>query len=113
MHDRILAHQDALLLPSVRAYASELGLDLERFWVDLRGRKHAARVAEDVESVDASGVTGTPSFFVNGRRHGGGYGLATVAQLVRESCRRRASSTMTPCLTRPPREPTQPRRQRR
>ncbi|MBD0328687.1 MAG: Na+/H+ antiporter NhaA [Thermoleophilia bacterium] len=85
MHDRLLAHQDALLLPHLRRYAREIGLDEERFWDELRGRAHAPRVAEDVDSADASGVTGTPSFFVNGRRHEGAYDADTLARLVREA----------------------------
>jgi Na+/H+ antiporter NhaA len=87
MHDRLLAHQDALLLPDLREYAREIGLDEERFWDDLRNREHAARVAEDVDSADASGVTGTPAFFVNGRRHEGPYDVATLSRLVREALR--------------------------
>ena len=50
-------------------HAAELGLDLDRFSEDLRRRRHAPRVAEDVASADASGVSGTPTFFINGRRH--------------------------------------------
>jgi Na+/H+ antiporter NhaA len=85
MHDLLLAHQDALELPDLRRYATELGLDPDRFWGELRGRKHAARIAEDVDSADASRVTGTPSFFVNGRRHEGAYDVETLSGLVRES----------------------------
>lgn len=31
---------------------------------------------EDVDSADLSGVSGTPTFFVNGRRHNGAYDIA-------------------------------------
>ena len=41
------------------------------------------RVAEDVESADASGVSGTPTFFINGRRHYGAYDVATLSAAVR------------------------------
>jgi protein-disulfide isomerase len=85
MHDRLLARQDALLLPQLRRYADECGLDLDQFMADLRTRKHAPRIAEDVDSADASGVTGTPSFFLNGRRHDGPYDVATLTRLVREA----------------------------
>jgi protein-disulfide isomerase len=44
---------------------------------------HAERVAEDVASADTSGVAGTPSFFINGRRHGGAYDVATLSAAVR------------------------------
>ena len=85
MHDLLLAHQDALEPPDLRRYASELGLDVEQFWDDLRARTHAPRVADDVDSADASRVTGTPSFFVNGRRHEGAYDIETLSKLVREA----------------------------
>jgi len=85
MHDLLISHQDALELPDLRRYAAELGLDLERFWADLRARTHAPRVAEDVDSADASRVTGTPSFFVNGRHDDGAYDIETLTRLVREA----------------------------
>ena len=50
------------------------------------------RVAEDVASADASGVSGTPTFFVNGRRHQGAYDIDTLISVVR-AARRRASLT--------------------
>ena len=84
MHDLLISHQDALLLPDLRRYAEKIGLEQGRFWDELRERKHAARVAEDVESADASRVTGTPGLFVNGRRHEGAYDSASLAQLVRD-----------------------------
>jgi hypothetical protein len=48
-------------------------------------RAHGPRVAEDVDSADASRVTGTPSFFVNGRRHDGAYDVEALSNLVRET----------------------------
>ena len=85
IHDLLITHQDALELSDLERYAAELGLDLDRFSDDLRERRHAPRIAEDVDSADLSGVTATPSFFVNGRRHDGGYDLATLTGLVREA----------------------------
>ena len=64
-------------------HARELGLDVGRFVEELRARVHRGRVLEDIESADASGVAGTPTFFVNGRRHHGAYDLETLSQLVR------------------------------
>ena len=83
MHDRLLAAQDELTVRDLKRHAEELGLDVERFWDDLRRREHSDRVAEDVASADTSGVAGTPSFFVNGRRHQGAYDLATLSAAVR------------------------------
>ena len=64
-------------------YAARLGLDAERFERDLRERTGAGRVAEDVEGADLSGVSGTPTFFINGRRHPGAYDIASLSAAVR------------------------------
>jgi predicted DsbA family dithiol-disulfide isomerase len=64
-------------------YAEQLGLDVESFTNALRVHAGAARVAEDVDSADLSGVSGTPTFFINGRRHYGAYDIATLSAAVR------------------------------
>jgi Na+/H+ antiporter NhaA len=83
MHDRLLVSQDELSADDLRRHAEELGLDGERFWDELRRRQYAERVAEDVASADTSGVAGTPSFFINGRRHQGAYDVDTLSAAVR------------------------------
>jgi protein-disulfide isomerase len=83
MNDKLLQHQDALTTPDLVGYAEELGLDVDRFLDELRRREHTERVAEDVASADASGVAGTPSFFINGRRHRGAYDIDTLTAAVR------------------------------
>jgi Na+/H+ antiporter NhaA len=83
MHDLLLEHQDALSVDDVIGYGEQLGLDLDRFADDLRARDGAARVASDVDSADLSNVSGTPTFFVNGRRHYGAYDSATLSTAVR------------------------------
>jgi protein-disulfide isomerase len=83
MHDLLLDHQDALRPKDLIGYAGELGLDVERFTEDLRRHAGAARVARDVDSADLSGVSGTPTFFVNGRRHHGAYDIETLSAAVR------------------------------
>jgi Na+/H+ antiporter NhaA len=90
LYDALLAHQDTLTAPDLRRHAEALGLDVDRFWEDLRRHEHAPRVAEDVASADASGVSGTPTFFINGRRHHGAYDITTLTVAVR-AARRRAS----------------------
>jgi Na+/H+ antiporter NhaA len=83
MHDLLLGNQGALRLPDLIGYAEQLGLDIERFTNALRAHAGAARVAEDVDSADLSGVSGTPTFFINGRRHYGAYDIATLSAAVR------------------------------
>jgi protein-disulfide isomerase len=83
MHDLLLARQDALLAKDLIDYAGEVGLNVERFQDDLQGRVGASRVAEDVDGADLSGVSGTPTFFVNGRRHYGAYDIEALSLAVR------------------------------
>jgi protein-disulfide isomerase len=96
MYDLLLAHQDALRPDDLIAYAEQLGLDVERFTDDLRAHAGAARVAEDVDSADLSGVSGTPTFFINGRRHYGAYDIATLSAAVRAAGARASLTTATP-----------------
>jgi Na+/H+ antiporter NhaA len=96
MHDRLLSHQDALAPADLFRHASDLGLDLDRFSDDVRRRRHAGRVAGDVRSADASGVSGTPTFFVNGRRHQGVYDIETLARAVKAAARRKAAISPAP-----------------
>lgn len=83
MHDLLLEHQGPFRLSDLISYAEQLGLDAERFADDLRRHAGAARIAEDVDSADLSGVSGTPTFFINDRRHHGAYGVDMLATAVR------------------------------
>jgi Na+/H+ antiporter NhaA len=93
LHDLLLDHQDALGLRDLIGYAEQLGLDVERFATDLREHVGAARVADDVDSADLSGVSGTPTFFINGRRHYGAYDIATLSAAVRAAGARAVLAT--------------------
>ncbi len=83
LHDLLLEHQGALTVRDLMGYATSLGLDTERFTADLRKHAGAARVAEDTDSADLSGVSGTPTFFVNGMRHYGAYDIESLSKAVK------------------------------
>ncbi|MGW3864745.1 Na+/H+ antiporter NhaA, partial [Streptomyces sp. NPDC005047] len=89
MHDLLMDRQDELGERDLLRHARELGLDIEVFREDLARRRGARRVAEDVDSADLSGVSGTPTFFVNGRRHRGAFDIDALKRAV-EQARRRA-----------------------
>ncbi len=90
MYETLLAHQDALAARELFGHANRMGLDGDRFRAYLQKRKGIGRVAEDVESADASGVSGTPTFFINGRRHYGAYDVDTLSNAVRAARARAA-----------------------
>ncbi|SHN76451.1 Na+/H+ antiporter NhaA [Geodermatophilus obscurus] len=79
MHDRLFAGQDRLMPADLLEHAAAAGLDVSRFARDLGSSRFARRVEEDVESAEVSGVTGTPTFFVNGRRHTGPFDTGSLA----------------------------------
>jgi Na+/H+ antiporter NhaA len=83
MHDALMSHQGALTFGDLLGYARDIGLDTARFAADLRARDAtAARVAADTEAADLDSVSGTPTFFINGRRHHGAYDLETLKEAV-------------------------------
>ncbi len=81
MHDLLFAERD----PDPVALAERLALDVARFEQELRTGVHAARVAEDRAKGEASGVTGTPAFFVAGERHRGFYDVEALIDAVEEA----------------------------
>jgi Na+/H+ antiporter NhaA len=83
MHDLLLEHQGAVRIPHLVQYAEDIGLDVQRFSDDLRRHSGVARMTEDVDSADLSGVSGTPTFFINGRRHHGAYDIDSLSAAVK------------------------------
>ena len=85
MHHRLLEQQDALTATDLLRHAAEAGLDTGRFKADMRERAGVAKVAADVDSADLSNVSGTPTFFINGRRHHGAYDIDSLTEAVRSA----------------------------
>jgi Na+/H+ antiporter NhaA len=83
MHDLLLANQGALRRSDLLGYARQLGLDVAAFQAFLDEGRGAERVAADLDSADQSGVSGTPTFFINGRRHHGAYDIDSLTEAVR------------------------------
>jgi Na+:H+ antiporter, NhaA family len=78
MHDALYESRGTLGREDLIHHASGLGLEMKRFTAELDSRAHAPRVQRDVDSGLASGVTGTPGFFVGGRLHGGTFDAASL-----------------------------------
>jgi Na+/H+ antiporter NhaA len=88
MHDLLLSRQDGLSFRALLRYAEEIGLDTDRFRADLRAGTGAGRIAEDIDTADMSGVSGTPTFFINGVRHYGAYDAEALVSAVRTAITR-------------------------
>jgi Na+/H+ antiporter NhaA len=93
MHDLLLQHQDALTMDDLSGYAESLGLDVTRFNADLQRHEYSTRVAQDLESADLSGVSGTPTFFINGQRHYGAFDLPTLTGAIQVARERAITGT--------------------
>ena len=93
LHDLLLANQKALRPDDLISYAARLGLDVDRFVNDMGEHVGGPRVADDVDSADLSGVSGTPTFFINGRRHYGAYDITALSAAVRAAGARASLAT--------------------
>lgn len=82
MHDILFQRQPALGNGELVEYALELGLDMPQFLSTLAGRIYAERVYEDFESGVSSGVSSTPTFFINGVRHAGPWDLESLLAAI-------------------------------
>src|SRR5262249_36146977 len=65
MHDRLYNQEPPIGERLVMEFATELGLDMERFRRDLESDETRQRVAEDLAEGRRNGVTGTPTLFVD------------------------------------------------
>jgi len=83
MHELLFHHQKALEDDDLRRYATDLGLDVARFDHDRGGAAVLGRIRRDVEGGLASGqVRGTPTLFVDGVVHRGGYDSIVLMEVL-------------------------------
>jgi protein-disulfide isomerase len=82
MHDGIYENQDRLGLPLLFALASALGLSEAELRESIVNGTYTDKVKSDFLGGVHSGVNGTPSFFINGRRHDGSYALGDLVSAV-------------------------------
>jgi protein-disulfide isomerase len=73
MHNWLFQHQRMLEMDQFVQQAANLGADVPRFREDIERRVYAARIQADLDGGLQSGVTGVPTFFINGVRHVGSY----------------------------------------
>jgi len=81
-HDALYAAQPKLSRETMLAVGRDLGLDADRIAADLDSGAHRERVARDMASAQASGASGTPTFFVNGKRFYGAYDASSLVEAL-------------------------------
>lgn len=82
LHDELYANQPKLSRETILELAGDLGLDVERMTSEIDSGAHRDRIARDVASAEASGVTGTPTFFTNGKRVFGAYDAGSLVEAL-------------------------------
>jgi protein-disulfide isomerase len=82
MHDGIYQNQDRIGLPLFFALAGTLGLSEAGLREALVNGTFAPKVRTDFLGGVRSGVNGTPTFFINGRRHDGSYALEELSDAI-------------------------------
>ncbi|MEW6748294.1 MAG: DsbA family protein [Candidatus Micrarchaeota archaeon] len=87
MHDKLFENQDALSVSDLRRYSAELGLDTSMFDQCLDSGKYSQEVQADKRAGDAAGVSGTPTFFINGKKLVGAVSYETFEFAIEEALR--------------------------
>jgi protein-disulfide isomerase len=82
MHDWLFENQDDLSPSRLTAAARKLSLDYQRFVQDLKKGRYERKVKDEFMTGLRSGVNGTPTFFINGEKHAGGYDLKTMMRAL-------------------------------
>jgi protein-disulfide isomerase len=80
MHDLLFEHQRDLRMASLVRYAAQAGADPKAFDGAIRSGKARAKVQRDVAGGVRSGVTGAPTFFVNGTLYSGPMSLKILVE---------------------------------
>jgi protein-disulfide isomerase len=82
IHDAIFEHQNELSIDLLGKLARQDGLDAEALDSALSSGQFRERVRNDFKGGVRSGVNGTPTFFINGQRHDGGFDYESLSNAI-------------------------------
>jgi len=82
LHDKMFANFRQLSRPNILTWAKGIGLDMPRFVKDMDSAEAKARVAKELQEGTDAGVSGTPTFFINGRKYNGAVELERLSPIV-------------------------------
>lgn len=83
-HDILFKNQSQLFPDKLKEYAKQLELDMDKFNQCFDTRKYEKYVNESLDQAQSLGITGTPTFFVNGRIVRGAQPYETFKQIIDE-----------------------------
>jgi protein-disulfide isomerase len=81
-HDTLYAKAPKLAAVDLKSYAKEKALDSAKFDQCLDSGKHKASVQKDLAEGAQLGITGTPTFFINGRETSGALPMESFAAII-------------------------------
>ena len=84
MHDYLFEHQLALDDNHLLKYAEMLSIDTDKFRSEMSGHIYRSMIDKSLGEGIASGVEGTPTFFINGVRHNDAWDLETLLAAIRK-----------------------------
>jgi protein-disulfide isomerase len=85
LYDFLFKHGEVLTDDNLRQSAAKLGLNIEKFDREFRDRIYSIHVDEDIQSGTESGVTKTPTFFINGDRYDNSWDLDRLLSALDEA----------------------------
>jgi len=81
-HDKVFQNQASMSIASYKQWAADLGLNTQQFNSCLDSKKYLAEVQKDFNDGAAAGVSGTPTFFINGQKIVGAQPYAAFKSLI-------------------------------
>jgi protein-disulfide isomerase len=82
MHDKLFANQQQLSPQYYEQVAQEIGLDMGKFKASLEAHRAQSAIQADMTAGSALGASGTPTFFINGRRLVGALPFDSFKQVI-------------------------------
>jgi protein-disulfide isomerase len=82
LHDKMYANFRSINRARILAWATEVGMDVNKLQADLASHKYAARVHAEEQEGEVAGVEGTPTFYINGQKFNGVFEVSAIAPIV-------------------------------
>jgi protein-disulfide isomerase len=96
MHDLMFENSRALDDASLVKYAGQIGLDIEKFNADRNSEELKAYIKKEQAQAVKNGATGTPAFFINGKKLSGAQPISAFKAAVESALKAKANPKPAP-----------------